>query len=133
LITKEELRGHYRLKQETIELEETIEKLQLQAQSVGATRITGAPTGSGSPDKITDNLARIEELILYYQQKLEKLLIQQKRIEEAIESLPVNERLLMRYRYIDGLEWVDVAAKMNYSWRQTHRIHGMALKRIENL
>lgn len=130
MITKEELKEHYRLKQETVELEETIKKLQLQAQSVSATKITGAPAGSGSPDKIADNLSRIEKLIQYYQQKLEKLLIQQKRIEEAIESLPTNERLLMRYRYIDGLDWIDVAAKMNYSWKQTHRIHARALERL---
>ena len=29
----------------------------------------------------------------------------------------------MRYRYIDGLDWIDVAANMNYSWRHMHRIH----------
>lgn len=130
MITKEELKEHYRLKQETVELEETIKKLQLQAQSVSATKITGAPAGSGSPDKIADNLSRIEKLIQYYQQKLEKLLIQQKRIEEAIESLPTNERLLMRYRYIDGLDWVDVAANMNYSWQWMHKIHARILKKL---
>lgn len=132
MITKEELKEHYRLKQETVELEEMIEKLQLQAQSVGATRITGAPAGSGSSDKIADNLSRIEKLIQCYQQKIEKLLIQQKRIEDEIESLPANERLLMRYRYIDGLEWVDVAANMNYSWKQTHRIHARALAKLKD-
>ena len=130
MITKEELKEHYRLKQETVELEETIKKLQLQAQSVSATKITGAPAGSGSPDKIADNLSRIEKLIQYYQQKLEKLLIQQKQIEEAIESLPTNERLLMRYRYIDGLDWVDVAANMNYSWQWMHKIHARILKKL---
>lgn len=130
MITKEELKEHYRLKQETVELEETIKKLQLQAQSVSVTKITGAPAGSGSPDKIADNLSRIEKLIQYYQQKLEKLLIQQKRIEEAIESLPTNERLLMRYRYIDGLDWVDVAANMNYSWQWMHKIHARILKKL---
>ena len=34
-----------------------------------ATRITGAPAGSGSPDKIADNLARVDKLIQHYQQK----------------------------------------------------------------
>lgn len=130
MITKEELKEHYRLKQETVEIEETIKRLQLQAQSVSATKITGAPAGSGSPDKIADNLSRIEKLIQYYQQKLEKLLIQQKQIEEAIESLPTNERLLMRYRYIDGLDWVDVAANMNYSWQWMHKIHARILKKL---
>lgn len=133
MITKEELKEHIRLKQEIADLKENIEKLRLQAQSISATRITGASAGSGSPDKIADNLARVDKLIQHYQQKVERLLIQQKKIEEAIESLPANERILMRYRYIDGLDWIDVAANMNYSWRQTHRIHGRALKLIENL
>ena len=132
MITKEELKEHIRLKQEIADLKENIEKLRLQAQSISATRITGAPAGSGSPDKIADNLARVDKLIQHYQQKVEWLLIQQKRIEEAIESLPANERLLMRYRYIDGLNWIDVAAKMNYSWQHTHRIHAEALVKLKD-
>lgn len=130
MITKEELKEHIRLKQEIADLKENIEKLRIQAQSISATRITGAPAGSGSPDKIADNLARVDNLIQHYQQKVERLLIQQKRIEEAIESLPASERLLMRYRYIDGLNWIDVAANMNYSWQGTHKIHARALKRL---
>lgn len=132
MITKEELKEHIRLKQEIADLKENIEKLRLQAQSISATRITGAPAGSGSPDKIADNLARVDNLIQHYQQKVERMLIQQKRIEEAIESLPANERLLMRYRYIDGLDWIDVAANMNYSWRHMHRIHSEILKKLKD-
>ena len=132
MITKEELKEHIRLKQEIADLKENIEKLRLQAQSISATRITGAPAGSGSPDKIADNLARVDNLIQHYQQKIERLLIQQKRIEEAIESLPASERLLMRYRYIDGLDWIDVAANMNYSWRHMHRIHSKILKKLKD-
>ena len=130
MITKEELKEHIRLKQEIADLKENIEKLRLQAQSISATRITGAPAGSGSPDKIADNLARVDNLIQHYQQKIERLLIQQKRIEEAIESLPANERLLMRYRYIDGLDWIDVAANMNYSWQWMHKMHARILKKL---
>ena len=132
MITKEELKEQIRLKQEIADLKENIEKLRLQAQSISATRITGAPAGSGSPDKIADNLARVDNLIQHYQQKVERLLIQQKRIEEAIESLPANERLLMRYRYINGLDWIDVAANMNYSWQHTHRIHAKALAKLKD-
>ena len=38
--------------------------------------------------------------------------------------------MLMRYRYIDGLKWEEVAVRMNYSWTQTHDIHGKALKQL---
>ena len=130
MITKEELKEHIRLKQEIADLKENIEKLRLQAQSISATRITGAPAGSGSPDKIADNLARVDNLISYYHTKLNQCLVEQQRIKQAIASLPDVERLLMRYRYIDGLNWIDVAAKMNYSWQGTHKIHARALKRL---
>ena len=133
MLTKEELKSHIRLVQEIVDLQENITRLQLQAESISATRISGAPSGSGSPDKIASNLARVDELINYYHQKMEQALIQQKRIEEAIEGLPDKERLLMRYRYIDGMDWVDVASKMHYSWKQTHRIHGRALNLLKNI
>ena len=110
MITKEELKSHVRLVQEIADLKENITRLQLQAESISATRISGAPSGSGSPDKIASNLARVDELVNYYQQKMEQALVQQKRIEDAIEGLPDKERLLMRYRYIDGMDWVDVAS-----------------------
>lgn len=133
LITKEELKSHVRLVQEIADLKENITRLQLQAESISATRISGAPSGSGSPDKIASNLARVDELVNYYQQKMEQALVQQKRIEDAIEGLPDKERLLMRYRYIDGMDWVDVASRMHYSWKQTHRIHGRALNLLKDI
>lgn len=130
MITKEELKSHVRLVQEIADLKENITRLQLQAESISATRIYGAPSGSGSPDKIASNLARVDELVNYYQQKMEQALVQQKRIEDAIEGLPDKERLLMRYRYIDGMDWVSVAANINYSWQGTHKIHARALKKL---
>lgn len=130
MITKEELKRHVRLVQEISDLKENIDRLQLQAKSISAIRISGAPAGSGSPDKIADNLARVDNLISYYHTKLNQCLAEQQRIEQAIASLPDVERLLMRYRYIDGLDWVDVASKMHYSWQGTHKIHARALKRL---
>ena len=36
-------------------------------------------------------------------------------------------RTLLELRYIKNETWERIAVKMNYSWRQTHRIHGWAL------
>lgn len=39
---------------------------------------------------------------------------------------PAHRRLLI-LRYINGHKFEEIAVKMNYSWRQTCRIHGRAL------
>lgn len=68
-----------------------------------------------------------------YREKLANLVDGQLKIEKAIESLNPTERELMRLRYIDGADWTEVAATINYEWAQTHRVHSRALAKIKNL
>ena len=130
MITKEELKEHYRLVCEIHDLQEEIKELQSLQKTIGAVKFGGAG-GTGSGDTIGGKLAKLNDLMEYYVMKIEERIVQQEKIEKAIETLPVTERLLMRYRYIDGLDWVNVAANMNYSWKQTHRIHSRALNRLK--
>ena len=51
--------------------------------------------------------------------------------EKAIEALEPTARMLLRFRYIDGLPWEEVCVRMNYSWRQTHRMHSKALEALK--
>ena len=41
-----------------------------------------------------------------------------------------NEKDVLFYRYIKGLDWWEIAEKMRYSERQVHRFHGKALAHI---
>ena len=68
-----------------------------------------------------------------YREKLRELVDGQLKIEKAIEDLNPTERELMRLRYIDGVDWTEVAATINYEWAQTHRVHARALAKIKNL
>ena len=69
-----------------------------------------------------------------YQEKLQALLEAQLKIEKTIEALDPIERELMRARYIDGKEWVDIVGEViPYEWTQTHRIHSRALAKIKDL
>ena len=68
-----------------------------------------------------------------YQDQLQELVEGQLKIERAIESLNPTERELLRLRYIDGADWTEVAATINYEWAQTHRVHARALAKIKNL
>ena len=109
-MTKEQLRQYRSIKIETSQIERRIEELKgLRA------------------DDITQPLQDL------YRQKLQELIDGQLRIERAIEGLNPTERELMRLRYIDGADWTEVAATINYEWAQTHRVHARALSKIKNL
>ena len=123
---------HYRLVCEIHDLQEEIKELQSLQQSIGAVKFGGAGGGSGNSDAIGSKLAKLNDLLEYYVLKIEERIIQQERIEKELERLPVTERRLMRYRYIDGLEWKDIMGKMCYSWKQVHRIHGRALEKLKD-
>lgn len=51
-------------------------------------------------------------------------------IEDCISTLPADQRVLMRLRYIEGLKWERIACEMNYSWQHLHRIHGQVLQKM---
>ena len=110
-MTKDELRQYRSIKNEISQIERRILEMERRG----------------------DDLDIIEPLINLYRSKLADLIEGQLRIEKAIEGLEPIERELIRLRYIDGLEWIDVAAEIHYEWTQTHRIHARALKMIKEL
>lgn len=110
-MTKEQLREYRSIKIETSQLERRIIELEL----------------LGHDDDIVQPLRDL------YREKLMSLIEGQLRIERAIESLNPTERELMRLRYIDGVDWTEVAATIHYEWAQTHRVHARALAKIKNL
>lgn len=52
------------------------------------------------------------------------------KLEGLISELSEREKLLIRYRYIDCLEWELICVKMHYSWRQIHYIHSDVLRKL---
>lgn len=110
-MTKEQLRQYRSIKIETSQIERRIEEL----------------------ERYKADLEITQPLRDLYQKKLRVLMDGQLKIEKAIESLNPTERELMRLRYIDGADWTEVAATINYEWAQTHRVHARALAKIKNI
>lgn len=102
-MTKEELRDYQPIKQELTNLETLARKLERHED---------------------DDLAAL------YRQKRQALAEQLQAIETALETLGPTERTLMRLRYIEGLSWQAVSLRIHYSWKQTHRIHKNALRKL---
>jgi DNA-directed RNA polymerase specialized sigma subunit len=133
-MTKERLRNYQTIKREREQLRQQLEEIEAALYYPKVQQLTGMPHGGtkeGNPQ---------EELIIHhielqdrYRAKLEELAAEQLAIEEAIESLDPTARMLLRYRYIDGLKWEEVCYRLNYSWRQTHRLHGEALQKLREV
>ena len=91
----------------------------------------GMPRGSSHSD-LSDYAAILDEQIdLLKEERLEKVRCYQK-IERQISQMEnEDEQEVLRLRYILGMKWEEVAVKMDYSWRQIHRIHSSALKNFK--
>lgn len=93
--------------------------------------LSQAPGGgeSGSPvERPMDKVLEIEAEINREIDELQEVCREIKAVLNQLEDDTL--RLLMEYRYIDGLTWEQVAEKMHYSWRHTCRLHGEALAKI---
>ena len=110
-MTKDELRQYRSIKDEICQIEHKIVELE---------RL-------GCNEDVTEPLRDL------YRKKLIELIEGQIRIEKVIEALDPTERTLMRLRYLDGAEWIEVAEGIHYEWTQTHRIHARALNKIKDL
>ena len=91
----------------------------------------GMPHGSRHSD-LSDYAAILDEQIdLLKEERLEKVRCYQK-IERQISQMEnEDEQEVLRLRYILGMKWEEVAVKMGYRWKQTHRIHSSALKNFK--
>lgn len=145
-MTKERLRRYQTLKREKAQLLAQIDRLKDRDREIWAalTSVTskqddGLPRGGkATPDaKMVDLLNQREQLsksmedtAAQYLDKVAEMDAELLAVETAITALDPVARTLLRYRYIDGMKWEDICVKMNYSWRQTHRLHGEALKKL---
>lgn len=91
------------------------------------------PKGGGSIYGKTEAIvARIVDLEAEINADIDRLLDLRQEIERIINTVEDNrERLLLRYRYIDGRTFEWIAAEMNYHWRWVHKLHVRALTKIE--
>ena len=127
---KDRLHQYTQLKKEQLQIQEELERIEMETTAVSSPNMDGMPRGSGVSDPVmAAAFARIS-IKERYQEQLEKLAAEQLALEKMIEGLDPVERRLLRYRYLDGLTWENVCVAMCYSWRQTHNIHARALDKL---
>ena len=89
------------------------------------------PRSGGGSDKIQTTVEKIIEIEEKLDHEIYALADLRNRIETAVEKLEDGRlRDVMRYRYIDGMKWEQIAVEMHYSYMQVCRLHGKALLEI---
>lgn len=129
-MTKERLRQYQTIKKEREQLRHQLEEIEAALYYPKIQRLDSMPGARSEGNPQEDLAIHHLELQDRYRKKMEELAAEQLAIEEAIETLEPMYRMLMRYRYIDGLKWEEVCIKIGYSWTQTHEHHGRALNQL---
>ena len=97
------------------------------------TKITAAlDSESVSSTKDPHKFDELADLDVFIRQRVAQSMAIRLEITEAIDELEDwRYRDILKYRYINGFTWDQVASMINYSYIQTTRLHGSALKAIE--
>lgn len=134
---KAELQNYRTLVREIGQLREQLIVLESALYSPKVQQYDRTPVQSGRVCDMTDAADRHIELEKMYHDRLAARLAQQLAIERALDSLdsPI-QRLIMRYRYVEGYGWKFILAELatlGYSEREVYRQHGFALLKLKEV
>mgnify|MGYP000755177782 CR=1 FL=1 len=86
---------------------------------------------SNSENRLESSVSKIVDIEREIGASLDKLERTRLQVESVINSVPnVNQRNVLRLRYISGMKWEQIAVKLNYDYRWVLRLHGKALNKI---
>lgn len=126
------LKQAYKLNEQIECDKEELESLRSLAESVSGDMTQERVQTSTVGDKIVNIIAKIVDLENEINDEIEQLLEVKKNIRDVINQLEnVNEKLVLKYRYLLFFQWDEICDKLNYSRRQIGRIHDSALENIK--
>ena len=127
---KEYLRGYRQHVRRLGRIESELDELRAMKTAISINN-DGMPHGSGQSD-MSGYAAELDMLERSLLEERRKRVAAYKDIVKRIKGLrSENELDVLFYRYIKGLEWWEIAVKMNYSERWVLKIHGKALAHLE--
>ncbi len=129
-IAKNRLKQYLPLKKEVEQIELRLEEMESTMYSPRIPGGDGMPRASGVSDPTQRIVQQKDALWERYKAKRERLTAMLIEIEDTMEILTPTERMLVRYKYMDGLTWEEVCVAMSYSWTHIHRIHSAALIKL---
>lgn len=127
---KEYLRGYQKHVRRIDRIEMELKELREIRTSVSVNN-DGMPHGSGQSD-LSDYAAKLDEMERELKEERFQRIKAYKGIAHRVKALhSENEKDVLFYRYIVGLDWWEIADRMKYSERWVHKIHGKALAHFQ--
>lgn len=131
-MTKKDLQRFRKLQIELESIDEQIKRLDAKIKKATAS-FDISPRGGKSVDK-EDRIIKMIRLKEDYEIRGGKIIAEQMEIEKGLDNLsdPV-EKAVLRYRYIDNMDWEDIQIMIGYERAQTYRIHDRAIKNLQKI
>ena len=118
------------LQKEITRIEKQIDDLEALAQSPRVSNLSGMPR-SGRVSDGMEIVAKIADLRDQYYLKLGRLLDLRADAEKELEKMGREERVIVGYKYIDGLKREEIARRVAYSESTVKRRIKNAMERVE--
>ena len=112
-------------------LEERIAELEQQIYGLKPLSTERTGKGGGAGDHLTTLIENRDKLKRTLEEKLERIYILERRVEDAVEILIPEERNIVRLFYLKGLSLEAIACRTNYSERRVREFKTSAVKKIE--
>ena len=110
-----------------------LEELRLRSMSVSSPNLEESFSHGGSTEapfvKVLELLWKRQEQV---NRELAELDAKREEIKGVIEQLEnKDERMLLLYRYVQGMKWEDIASELGWTERNVFYVHGKALRLIK--
>jgi DNA-directed RNA polymerase specialized sigma24 family protein len=130
-MTREDLKNYIN-NQKWIDEEKKIYKRQLEeVEDLKATVIDGLPKAHNKPNYMIENLLDKYNKILKY---IDTLQDKQNEITKQLGKMNNSTyRLVLLYKYIEGLSIEEISVKMGKDYKYICNVHGYALNEFDNL
>lgn len=127
---KAKLNQYREAEAESSRLEQEITKWYSKAEKM-TTAVRLIPSGGAAGRSLENSIEAIDALAGRLGDKRRETVRLRREIEDVIAAVPDGRlRMLLRYRYIDGMTWTHIERQMGYERTQIWRLHGRALESI---
>ena len=129
MTAKEYLHQYRNIQREIEDIDRRMAQICLKYAAPSAINYSDMPKAHNSEHDLSDYIVKMDELTDYMISKYTRLRGIEVDIYMRVDRMEnQKERELLRYRYIDGMTWTEIADALDTTERNVYFIHGRALR-----